>query len=219
MATQILQQVINNLIGLLLQATVGRAAAEATSAVTAGGIRISAATTAAAIEIAAATTAAAIRAASGGLGGHEGGFVQGFAFGGPVTSSSSRRPRGLHPADTIPAWLAPGEFVMRRAAVQALGLSKLNAMNGGNMPVTSSASAEAAGPAIGMQEGGLVSDRVTSAPLPEQEGGGVILVPAIVANDREMDQLTAGGSNALLAFMRENAGDINTLLDRGAGRG
>lgn len=220
LATQILQQVIQNLIGLLLQATLGRAAAEATSATTSAGIRVTGAQTAAAIEIAAATQAAAIRAASAGAGGHEGGFVQGFVHGGPVSGSSGPRPRGLHPADTVRAWLAPGEFVMRRAAVQALGLPALTAMNGGGMGVMGSGSAEAAGPAMGMQAGGLVSERTTvNTTEPSDQEGGLIVVPAVVANDREMDQLTAGGRNAMLAFMRENSGDINTLLDRGAGRG
>lgn len=221
LATQILQQVIQNLIGLLLQATIGRAAAEASSATAAASIRIAGAQTAGAIEIAAATQAAAIRAASGGAGGHEGGFVQGFNAGGPVSGSSSSRPRGLHPADTIPAWLAPGEFVMRRAAVQALGLPALTAMNGGNMGVMGSGSAEAAGPAVGMQGGGLVTDSQVNAnnEVAGDGEGGVVVVPAVVANDREMDQLTAGGRNAMLAFMRENSGDINTLLDRSAGRG
>ena len=76
--------------------------------------------------------------------------------------------------------------------------------------------AEAAGPSGGMQTGGLVSDRLAAASSSEGEGGteGGMVLPVLVAQDSEMDQLTAGGTNAFLNFMRENAGDINTLLDR-----
>lgn len=181
------------------------------------------------------TQIAFIRAASAGAGGgHEGGLVgrgvgfhdggavaagvRGYALGGPVTGSSSSRPRGLHPADTIKAFLAPGEFVMRRAAVESIGLSALNAMNNGPSRVVGGADSAGAG----FQDGGLVSDRPTErsdeqdAPLEEQAS--VVMVPAVVATDRELDQLLRGGSNALFEYMRENAGDINLLLDRNAGR-
>lgn len=131
------------------------------------------------------------------------------------------RPAHIPASDTVPAWLTPGEFVMRKAAVENIGLSTLEAMNGGNMSVVGSASAEAAGPSTGMQSGGLVSDQLANASSgsSDDEGGGVVVVPAVVARDREMDTLTAGGRNAMLAFMRENAGNINSLLDRSNGRG
>jgi hypothetical protein len=50
-----------------------------------------------------------------------GGAVRGFAPGGHVGGSGT--------SDTVPAMLTPGEFVLRRAAVQALGVSNLNSIN------------------------------------------------------------------------------------------
>jgi hypothetical protein len=35
------------------------------------------------------------------------------------------------PVDTVPAWLQPGEFVIKRSAAQAIGRSRLSAMNAG----------------------------------------------------------------------------------------
>lgn len=160
-----------------------------------------------------------------------GGIPLSFAKGGEVPHQSRRaqgfrrggrpkRPAHIPASDTVPAWLTPGEFVMSRPAVKSFGLPLLEAMNGGNMSVVGSASAEAAGPSTGMQSGGLVSDRLANANA-GAEGAAqdrVVVVPAVVAGDKEMDTLTAGGRNALLAFMRENAGNINTLLDRSNGR-
>ena len=51
------------------------------------------------------------------------GKVEGFAGGGSIFS-----PRGT---DTVPAMLTPGEFVMRREAVDRIGVGQLQAMNNG----------------------------------------------------------------------------------------
>ena len=146
---------------------------------------------------------------------HSSKYAQGLARGG-----SPMRPKHIPASDTVPAWLTPGEFVMNKAATSQF-LPLLQGMNGGNMAVVGSSSAEAAGPSTGMQTGGLVSDRIAnanSAAEGSEDGGGVVVVPAVVASDKEMDTLTAGGRNAMLAFMRENAGNINSLLDRSNGR-
>ena len=159
-----------------------------------------------------------------------GGVALSFAKGGQVPEHYSKRAQGLArgglprpghiPAsDTVPAWLTPGEFVMNKAATSQF-LPLLEGMNGGRMSVVGSQSAEAAGPSTGMAAGGLVADQIAAAGG-DSEGGGTstVVVPAIVARDGEMDKLTAGGRNAMLAFMRENAGNINSLLDRSNGRG
>lgn len=137
-------------------------------------------------------------------------FAQGFAGGG--------QPTGISPLDTVPAMLRPGEFVMSKEAVDHFGLGTFSAMNQGNFPVTGSSAAEAAGPSVGMQTGGLVSDKLSDARTAGGEGGKETVLPVLVAKDGEMDKLTAGGRNAFLAFMREEAGNISTILERG-GRG
>lgn len=226
-ATQLLEAVIQNVIGLLLNEALTKTAVEVSAAETAAGIRLTAAHQAAAVEISAAETAAAIRAASsaGGVGGHTGGLVPGgltpagFHDGGAVGAALKAmahakgyhrggRPRGLHPADTVNAWLEPGEFVVRRSAVQALGLDTMRAINQGRFPV-----ARGSNGSLGMQSGGEVPDRSADAVSGRPETQTVV-VPAIVARDRELDQLTAGGRNAFMRFMRENAGNVKAILDR-----
>ena len=62
-----------------------------------------------------------------------GGFIsaQGLASGGPVY-----RREGGNSGDTIPAMLTPGEFVMRREAVQRNGIGVMNHLNnGGSVPM------------------------------------------------------------------------------------
>ena len=51
----------------------------------------------------------------------KGGKVTGFARGGPVGGTGNR--------DTVPAMLQPGEFVMRKSAVQRMGTERLHKMN------------------------------------------------------------------------------------------
>ena len=52
---------------------------------------------------------------------HEGGMIRHFATGGYVP--------GVGNSDTVPARLTPGEFVIRKKAVQAIGVGKLHALN------------------------------------------------------------------------------------------
>lgn len=54
---------------------------------------------------------------------NQGGKVLAFAKGGLVPGSGNR--------DTVPAMLTPGEFVMKKSAVQSMGASNLKAMNRG----------------------------------------------------------------------------------------
>ena len=70
----------------------------------------------------------ALRSGIGGSGG-TGGLGKGFKRGGPVPGTGS--------GDTVPAMLEPGEFVIRKSAVQAFGTDRLSKINkyatGGNI--------------------------------------------------------------------------------------
>jgi TP901 family phage tail tape measure protein len=59
-----------------------------------------------------------------------GGFIK-YAMGGKVASYFSRGGKALG-SDTIPAMLTPGEFVVKRPAVQGFGVKNLEAINNGN---------------------------------------------------------------------------------------
>ncbi|REK54549.1 MAG: phage tail tape measure protein [Bacteroidetes bacterium] len=63
---------------------------------------------------------AALKKGFGGAGG-TGGLGQGFKRGGPVPGTGS--------GDTVPAMLEPGEFVIRKSAVQAFGADRLAGIN------------------------------------------------------------------------------------------
>ena len=52
---------------------------------------------------------------------NSGGYVRGFARGGVVPGTGNR--------DTVPAMLTPGEFVIRKKAVETIGANKLHSMN------------------------------------------------------------------------------------------
>lgn len=56
--------------------------------------------------------------------------TQNKANGGIVYLASGGAPRGV---DIVPAMLQPGEFVVRRSAVEKVGLSAMNALNTGNL--------------------------------------------------------------------------------------
>ena len=96
---------------------------------------------------------------SGFLGKNQGGPIP-FARGGYVPGQGNR--------DTVPAMLTPGEFVIRKKAVEAIGVDKLGAMNNGAGPV---AQAKNLGGRIQkFQTGGEVQvDYVGSQPTTEEE--------------------------------------------------
>jgi TP901 family phage tail tape measure protein len=91
--------------------------------------------------------------------------VAGMARGGPVYANNGIFvPRGT---DTVPAMLTPGEFVVRRAAVQrGNNLQILQAMNRGQSGVSNS------GAAVGMANGGVVRYRQQGSDNPETSGSG-----------------------------------------------
>jgi hypothetical protein len=62
-----------------------------------------------------------------------GGMMRGYSVGGKVMSyfAAGGKPRG---SDTIPAMLTPGEFVVKRPAVQNFGVKNLQAINSGKSP-------------------------------------------------------------------------------------
>jgi hypothetical protein len=74
-------------------------------------------------------------AASGGMirGYSGGGMMKGYSVGGKVMSyfADGGSPLG---SDTIPAMLTPGEFVIKRPAVQNFGVQNLEAINSGSNP-------------------------------------------------------------------------------------
>lgn len=234
-ANLILQQIIQLAIASAIQKTLGEtqaATVEITAATTAASIKVTAATTAASIEIAAAQASAAIRAASGKVF-HTGGLVKGFNQGGRVGRGKAspahalasglaaggppQRPAWVHPSDTVPAWLQPGEFVIRKSVVDNLGLDFFRAVNSGAFHVAAAAPPSGAGAAAsaGMAKGGLVSDQLQRAAVTPSREGDVQIIPVQVAGERQLDRIFAGGKSSARQFLQDNAGTIRAIVKGG----
>jgi hypothetical protein len=126
---------------------------------------------------------------------------QGLAAGG--------RPKGLHPSDTVPIWAAPGEFMMKVAAVRKYGADVMQSINQGLIDPGTLKGLAGAHQAIkrprssgpGYAEGGEITKR-DSVPVGAPSAG-----PAqafIVANDEAAEKLFHGGSGAIIRWMRKN---------------
>lgn len=231
----ILQQILQLAIASALNSALGEAtksAEQIATATTIASIQVTAATTIAGIQVTAAQTIAALKIGSLGLA--NGGLVSGFAEGGLIpraqraatrahafaegyATGGPRRPAGLNPSDTIPAWLAPGEFVIRKGVVDALGAGFFSAVNQGKFALaTAPASGSAAPASAGLARGGLVADQVQRAQASSQGGDSKTqVIPVQVAGEKELDRILAGGKNAFLRMIRENASTINAQLKGG----
>jgi lambda family phage tail tape measure protein len=127
----------------------------------------------------------------GGGGGGIGGFVSSalqffglkFATGGPVPGTGT--------GDTVPAMLTPGEFVVRRDAVQRIGLDMLHAINGGGwMPSISMGR-------LAFASGGLVPAPAAAA------------APTVNANTRIVNMFNI--DDAMSEYLNTRAGERAVL--------
>ena len=150
--------------------------------------------------------------------------ILGFAAGGEARAPIARhmrrpkgfhrggRPAGMNPLDIVPAYLRPGEFVVRREVTRQPGvMDALTALNGGDYGVAANASAAVASPSTGMIAGGTVSDIGAQGAGVGQDGG---ILPVLVADERQFDQLQRGGRAARGRAIREDASAIRREINR-----
>lgn len=168
----------------------------------------------------------------------EGGLVEGFAEGGPIGQPGpsanhfglkAPRPRGLDPTDTVPAWLAPGEFVQRASAVARYGADFMSALNQGlldpgqlrglaGMSARRSAEIQRARKIRGYADGGLISQQVAASAAAVAESSrapAVATVPTpafIVGNDLAADRMLRGGKSAVFDFFREHSSTFKAII-------
>lgn len=176
--------------------------------------------------------------AAGGVGvAAGGGLVAGFADGGPVGGApapnhfgiKAPRPKGLDPSDTVPAWLAPGEFVQRASAVARYGADFMAALNQGlldpsemrglaGMSASRSRNVRRIGRISGFADGGLISGQLAASAASAAESSRAPAAasaptPAfIVGNDLAADRMLRGGKAAVLDFFRENASSFRAII-------
>jgi len=153
-------------------------------------------------QIAASTAATAVTAA---VGAH-GGYVQAFAKGGGVrplqASGPFPRPSGIPASDTVPAWLTPGEFVMKRATVAKWGASTLAAINNGVINPASFAGAASSLRSASSAVQGFASGGSVLRPAASSNNGQTqtiqqqIVLPVLPASESTMDQMISGGRSS-----------------------
>lgn len=135
-----------------------------------------------------------------GLGFNTGGPVLGFATGGPIPGPNVN-------ADIVDAKLTPGEFVIRKGAVDYYGAQMMAALNAKAFPRVALPDVTGMAPMrIGhhFAEGGEVGPGGSQATGP---------IPAVlVADNQSMERLLKGGTPTLLQWMQENKGSIKGML-------
>lgn len=157
----------------------------------------------------------------GGAGMANGGRV-GFPGGGPVIGA------GTATSDSIPAMLSNGEFVIRKKAVDGLGLQFLNEINrtgalpglsGGGLIRAVSPSNAVAAPGGTTPGGGMDENAVRRIEAAVERGAAaqlpVNLYPTLDPK-RAMERMLSdpGAQRMLFGFMSDNSGKINTQLRR-----
>lgn len=152
----------------------------------------------------------AFAGAAGATGGRVSDLIQSFAVGG-----TPRRPRGVDPRDTIPAFLRPGEWVIRPEAVQKYGDGLFAALNGLRLNPGALKGLNAAPPKV-------------RSPRPQRSfaAGGRVEASssarstALAVNfydEQVMDRALASGSTSAVRFARRRRSDYRAALGLEAG--
>ena len=136
-----------------------------------------------------------VNSATGSTGLAKGGVVKAFASGGNV--GSLPRPSSIPKSDTVPAWLTPGEFVVKKSSVQKYGSGFLSALNDGilnpkSFSVTGLALGGMAKGVQGFARGGSVrrtSGGSGSSPNVTQ----TVVLPVLPTTEGNMEQMISGG--------------------------
>lgn len=141
--------------------------------------------------------------------------------------TSRRRPKGLHPSDTIPIWVAQNEWVVKASSVFKAGhdaMSRINAghfdpealrsaVGLGNTPVSRAVDMSSSASGKGFVSGGRV--RQTKATGSRPVSSPQVVTAVVPATEQTVRRLLSGpGSAAMLEFVQDNAEEINARLDR-----
>ncbi len=169
------------------------------------------------------------------VGGTSGGTTVSLAEGGPVNGPGGgvdsglfemARPSNVDPRDTVPAFLRPGEFVLRPEAVKALGVGFVSSLNNITNPMAALPGLQKAlrtKTSIvkgGAAAGGYVNNNSgisrqpsaqTPTPAPTQT-----MVPILVGGEEMLETLLNSGPGAFRNAMRKNQDSI-TRTDKGSG--
>jgi len=171
------------------------------------------------------------------LGFNDGGFAGasgfnrgGFAHFGPhargFASGGISKPSWIHPKDTIPAWLAPGEGIIPVNRVMQYGKTAISRIIDGSIDpmglnalanVSSRSSRIASPTQPSFNQGGFTSSAMSANQAEQRTGqqtssSRTFVQPAIVANEDTMDTLLFGGKGALLRRFKDWGPEIKSAL-------
>lgn len=149
--------------------------------------------------------------------------ARGYAGGGSISPAHRRYtpPPGVHPKDTVPAWLTPREFVLpvkaaekyrdslealRRGLVDPMALKALS----GRRAARRGSVRAARGP--GFNAGGSVPSAPSRAPQAPQEQSSSPSLAVIVSNEESARKIIEGGKNAFLEFL--GSAEVQAVLGR-----
>jgi hypothetical protein len=139
--------------------------------------------------------------------------VKGYAAGGAIPHP---RPSYIPDSDTVPAWLTPGEFVIRKSIVSKLGAGFFSMLNRGTITpemgqrhLASKISSRRG--VFGLAAGGMVPGPSTAASRAENNSptSSTTVLPVVVADDNTVDQLIAGGRDAFDAGVNDTPDNTN----------
>lgn len=155
---------------------------------------------------------------------HEGGRSRrshrrapGYADGGAIVARGvhgvERPASGLHPADTVPIWADPSEWIIRGRSVAKAGADAIQTINEGlfdpyalrgalgldgfRRPVSTVSKGQ------GFADGGSVASASASVGRRSATTGGAPVPAVVVSSENEMDRLLRGGSNAMDRYLAE----------------
>lgn len=144
-----------------------------------------------------------------------GGLIQSFASGGDVLP----RPSNIDPRDTVPAWLRPGEFVIRPEAVRTFGSGFFAMLNNGFKNPMKALGALSSGVNLrssairGFAEGGAVGEMVPGSGTSMDHA---VVTPVLTTDGELMEQILQGGGDAVLRdWMEQNSDSVQTSDRRG----
>jgi hypothetical protein len=144
------------------------------------------------------------------VGFNAGGSVQGRNAGGVIYASG-----GLHVPgpnvnrDVVPAMLTPGEFVMKRAAVDKYGLGAMHAINQGVAQISGHPSAMGKVATAGhYSDGGSADAGAESAP------NGAFL-PVQVTDEQALERQLHGGAPAFFRFAERHSDTLRGIINKG----
>lgn len=151
---------------------------------------------------------------------HYGHGARGFAFGGGP-------PPGIPASDTVPAWLTPGEWVMRLAAVQRYGADVMNKINDGLVDPSSlravvgpDSRAIRAPRGGSFATGGMISEALAAHGTVMSSAASKLQTPqraVVVPDEQSFSRMVAGGHTTLMRWHKDNAAELSGIYQKARG--